>query len=303
VITGAPAQRGSVGRPSWFACLYARKTATCRVDYPAHGTNQSSFKLLHSAVMNITRTAALWSAVFLVLGVYLISEESGLAQSRPGWGEIWQQRMTIGQAQLDSAFKLAESGKVNEALAMIDQVIATDPSNWRSYFLKSAVLILAKRGDEALKQIDTSINLARRSNVSAGLLSELYESKARSCMDYGRYDEAKKSLEQAVHLQPSDPTTLNDLAWMLATSKDLRMRDGRRAVAIATKACTLSSWKNAFSIDTLAAACAQAGDFAEAVKYQELAIAQLNADDRKAQMPGMEQRLQQYSSGQTFTSM
>jgi Flp pilus assembly protein TadD len=253
--------------------------------------------------MNITRTAALWSAVFLVLGVYLISEESGLAQSRPGWGEIWQQRMTIGQAQLDSAFKLAESGKVNEALAMIDQVIATDPSNWRSYFLKSAVLILAKRGDEALKQIDTSINLARRSNVSAGLLSELYESKARSCMDYGRYDEAKKSLEQAVHLQPSDPTTLNDLAWMLATSKDLRMRDGRRAVAIATKACTLSSWKNAFSIDTLAAACAQAGDFAEAVKYQELAIAQLNADDRKAQMPGMEQRLQQYSSGQTFTSM
>jgi Flp pilus assembly protein TadD len=253
--------------------------------------------------MNITRTAALWSAVFLVLGVYLISEESGLAQSRPGWGEIWQQRMTIGQAQLDSAFKLAESGKVNEALAMIDQVIATDPSNWRSYFLKSAVLILAKRGDEALKQIDTSINLARRSNVSAGLLSELYESKARSCMDYGRYDEAKKSLEQAVHLQPSDPTTLNDLAWMLATSKDLRMRDGRRAVAIATKACTLSSWKNAFSIDTLAAACAQAGDFAEAVKYQELAIAQLNADDRKAQMPGMEQRLQQYSSGQTFTGM
>jgi tetratricopeptide (TPR) repeat protein len=253
--------------------------------------------------MNITRTAALWSAVFLVLGVYLINAESGFAQSRPGWGEIWQQRMTIGQAQLDSAFKLAESGKVNEALTMIDQVIAADPSNWRSYFLKSAVLILAKRGDEALKQIDTSINLARRSNVSASLLSELYESKARSCIEYGRYDEAKKSLEQAVHLQPSDPTTLNDLAWMLATSKDLRMRDGRRAVAIATKACTLSSWKNAFSIDTLAAACAQTGNFAEAVKYQELAIARLEEGDRKAQRPGMEQRLQQYSSGQTFTSM
>jgi hypothetical protein len=81
------------------------------------------------------------------------------------------------------------------------------------------------------------------------------------------------------------------------------MRDGRRAVAIATKACTLSSWKNAFSIDTLAAACAQAGYFADAVKYQELAIAHLDADDRKAQMAGMEQRLQQYSRGQTFTSM
>jgi tetratricopeptide (TPR) repeat protein len=253
--------------------------------------------------MNITRSAAFWLAVFLVSGVFNINTESALAQSRPGWGEIWQQRMTIGQAQLDSAFKLAESGKVNEALAMIDQVIATDPNNWRSYFLKSAVLVLAKRGGEALKQIDTSINLARKSNVSAGLLAELYESKARSCMDYGRDNEAKKSLEQAVHLQPADPSTLNDLAWMLATSKDSRVRDGRRAVGIAMKACRLSDWKNAFSVDTLAAASATAGNFADAVKYQQLAISLLGPDDRKAQLPGMEQRLNQYSSGQIFTSV
>lgn len=253
--------------------------------------------------MNITRSAALWSFVFLASGFYLGSTESALAQSQRGWGEIWQQRMTIGQAQLDDAFKLAETGRVNEALAVIDQVIATDPNNWRSYFLKSAVLVLAKRGSEALKQIDTSINLARKSNVSPGLLAELYESKARSCMDYGRYDEAKKSLEQAVRLQPEDPTTLNDLAWMLATSKDNRVRDGRRAVALAMKACKLSKWKNAFSIDTLAAAAAATGDYADAVKYQQLAISTLGSDDRKSELPGMEQRLQQYSSGQAFTSL
>ena len=211
--------------------------------------------------------------------------------------------MTIGQAQLDDAFKLAESGRVNEALAVIDQVIATDPNNWRSYFLKSAVLVLARRGVEALKQIDTSINLARKGNVSPGLLAELYESKARSCMDYGRYDEAKKSLEQAVRLQPDDPTTLNDLAWMLATSKDNRVRDGRRAVAIAMKACKLSNWKNAFSIDTLAAAAAAMGNFADAVKYQQLAISRLGPDDRKTELSGMEERLQQYSSGRAFTSI
>jgi tetratricopeptide (TPR) repeat protein len=253
--------------------------------------------------MNITRSAALWSLVFLVSGFYLGSTQPAFAQSQPGWGEIWQQRMTIGQAQLDDAFKLAESGRVNEALAVIDQVIAKDPNNWRSYFLKSAVLVLARRGAEALKQIDTSINLARKGNVSPGLLAELYESKARSCMDYGRYDEAKKSLEQAVRLQPEDPTTLNDLAWMLATSKDNRVRDGRRAVAIAMKACKLSGWKNAFSIDTLAAADAATGNFADAVKFQELAISRLGPDDRKTELSGMEQRLQRYSSGQAFTSI
>jgi tetratricopeptide (TPR) repeat protein len=253
--------------------------------------------------MNNTRSFAFWSAVFLVFGVYLSSAESGAAQSRLGWGEIWQQRMTIGQAQLDSAFKLAEAGRVNEALAMIDQVIASDPNNWRSYFLKSAVLVLAKRGDEALKEIDTSINLARRSNVSPGLLAELYESKARSCIDYGRDGEARKSFEQAVRLEPSDPSTLNDLAWMLATSRDDHIRNGRRAVAIATKACTLSGWQNAFAIDTLAAASAASGNFSDAVKYQQMAILRLSPDDRKVQLPGMQQRLQQYSGGHPFTGI
>jgi tetratricopeptide (TPR) repeat protein len=211
--------------------------------------------------------------------------------------------MTIGQAQLDTAFKLAESGKVNEALAIIDQVIASDPNNWRSYFLKSAVLVLARRGDEALKVIDTSINLARRSNVSSDLLAELYESKARSCIDYGHYDEARKSLEQAVHLEPSDPSTLNDLAWMLATTKDARVRNGRRAVTIATKACALSNWNNAFSIDTLAAAYAAAGNFSDAVKYQQMAISRLKPEDRTAQLAGMQRRLQQYVIGQPFTGL
>jgi len=244
-------------------------------------------------------------AVFLaLLGLCLVFDgaQSGRAQEPSGWGEIWKQRMTIGQAQLDDAFKLAESGKVDQALAAIDRVIAADPSNWRSYFLKSAVLVLARRGEEALKQIDTSINLARRSNVSRGLLAELYASKARSCIDYGRSGEAKKSLEQAARLQPNDPSTLNDLAWLLATSRDSRIRDSRRAVVLARRACELSEWKNAFSIDTLAAAAASAGNFSDAVKYQELAISRLDSADRKAQAGGMQHRLQQYASGRAFTA-
>ena len=241
----------------------------------------------------------------VLLGFHLIfaGAQSGWGQNQSGWGEIWKQRMTIGQAQLDDAFKLAESGKFNEALAAIDRVIAVDPSNWRSYFLKSAVLVLAKRGDEALKEMDTSISLARKSNVSSSLLAELYVSKARSCIDYGRNGEAKKSLEQALRLQPNDPSTLNDLAWLLATSRDNRIRDGRKAVNLAQRACKLSEWKNAFSIDTLAAAFATAGHFSDAVKYQQLAISRLEPADRKTQERGMEQRLQQYSSGRPFIAI
>jgi tetratricopeptide (TPR) repeat protein len=218
------------------------------------------------------------------------------ASEGPGWGRIWHERMTIGQAELDDAFRLAEKGRSAEALAIIDSVIARDPANWRPYFLKSAVLVLVKRGDEALKLIDTSIGLARKDKVSPAVLAELYASKARSCIDYGRYADAKRSLESALHLRPNDATTLNDLAWMLATAKDNRVRDVHRAVALATKACELDRWTNAYTIDTLAAAFAAAANFPDAVKYQQLAIAKLEPTDRKAQLAAMQQRLQQYSA-------
>jgi tetratricopeptide (TPR) repeat protein len=239
----------------------------------------------------------------LLLGSFCLGMTPFLqAQEPKGWGSIWQQRMTIGQAQLDEAYKLAESGKSNEALAQIDSVIASNPRNWRAHFLKAAVLTLIKRQNDALQQIDISINLARKARVSAELLAQMYASKSRACLDIGRYDDAKRSLEAAHHLRPKDPTTLNDLAWMLATTPNGRLRNGRRAVVFAQKSCALTNWSNAFSIDTLAAAYAAAGDFSQAVKFQQRAIDMLDPKDRAIQLPGMKSRLQLYASHQAYTS-
>src|SRR5262249_54061283 len=56
----------------------------------------------------------------------------------------------------------------------------------------------------------------------------------------------------------------NNLAWLLATSSDASIRDGNRAMELANQAVRLSDGKDPTYLRTLAAACAEAGLFAEA---------------------------------------
>jgi tetratricopeptide (TPR) repeat protein len=56
------------------------------------------------------------------------------------------------------------------------------------------------------------------------------------------------------------------------------VRDGKKALELAKKACELSQWNNAECLETLAAAHAELGNFKEAVKCQKQAI-ELGFDD------------------------
>jgi hypothetical protein len=88
------------------------------------------------------------------------------------------------------------------------------------------------------------------------------------------------------------PRALNALAWFLATCPDDSVRDGREAIRQATNACELTYWQEWKSIDTLAAAWAEIGDFKQAIAYQQLAL-EANGVDQEARQK-MEKRLDLY---------
>jgi tetratricopeptide (TPR) repeat protein len=91
---------------------------------------------------------------------------------------------------------------------------------------------------------------------------------------------------------------LNGHARWQATYPVAELRNGPEAIENASKACELTNWKTGTYVDTLAAAYAEAGDFASAIEWQKKAIDLLTEEERPLLQPDFESRLKLYESGQ-----
>jgi tetratricopeptide (TPR) repeat protein len=98
---------------------------------------------------------------------------------------------------------------------------------------------------------------------------------------------------EALKLKPDSPDLLNGLAWILATCPDPKRRDGAQAVQFAERASTLSG-SPASSLDTLAAAYAEAGRFTDAVAAAQKALALAEATGQTNTLARFRSRLQLY---------
>ena len=86
---------------------------------------------------------------------------------------------------------------------------------------------------------------------------------------FERVGETSKAIEQyrrALALDPDSTVALNNLAWILATDADPRVRNGAEAVRLARRLCELTHEQTPMYIGNLAAAYAENGQFDEAVR-------------------------------------
>ncbi|MBN2023274.1 MAG: tetratricopeptide repeat protein [Pirellulales bacterium] len=192
-----------------------------------------------------------------------------------------------------------EMGKPQEALADVDEALKIDPEFDRARRLRAALLANAGKLDEVIGELervvktapeDLSIKIQLAMYYNAGKQPqkaiEIYdavlkekpdsmdalEGRGNAMLGIGRHAEAIADFEKAVKIKPDEPSLLNNFAWVLATSPDDDLRDGRRAVELAARACEATGYKEAHILSTLAAAHAETGDFDAALKWAAKAV-------------------------------
>jgi tetratricopeptide (TPR) repeat protein len=109
--------------------------------------------------------------------------------------------------------------------------------------------------------------------------------------DYGK---AMNDFDEALKLDPKNAGVYNARAWQWATCPDAKFRDGKKAVESAKRAVELDPEPN--NMDTLAAAYAEAGDFAEAVRWQVKAM----EEPRYRDNPSYRRRLELYRDKKSY---
>jgi tetratricopeptide (TPR) repeat protein len=183
-------------------------------------------------------------------------------------------RPTDPDAQVSLGNLLFQKGRIDEAIAHYQTAITVRPDHFLArYGLCHALL---EKGE-----LDSAVQACRSALSLRPLDADCHTTLAIALEEKGNPAEAIQHYQNALELAPSSIPTLTNLAWLLATSQDASLRNGPRAVELSKQADRLVGGTNTLVLRTLAAAYAENGEFANAIRTAQSAmqLARMHGED------------------------
>lgn len=210
--------------------------------------------------------------------------------------------------------------KNDKAMADVDRALRLKPSHQPAMRVKAALLAGEGKIDEAIGQLEKFYHENPGDANSLAQLAMFYSSEEKfdkaietysavlakdpknflalrgrgdALLGVGRHADAIADYERALAVDPDESGLLNNFAWVLATSPDDKLRNGPRAIKLATAACKSTEYKQSHILSTLAAAYAETGDFTKALEFSEKSVEAATGDQKES----LRKELETYKAG------
>ena len=202
-------------------------------------------------------------------------------------------RPTDPDAQVSLGNLLAQKGRSDEAIAHYQKAIAVRPDHFLArYGLGHALL---EKGE-----LDNAIQICRSALLLRPLDADCRTTLAIALEEKGDAAEAIQHYQKALELAPRSIPTLTNLAWLLATSQDASLRNGPKAVELAKQADQLVGGTNTLVLRALAAAYAENGEFANAIKTAQSAMQLARMHGEDSLIRDLDQQIALYQLGMPY---
>ena len=189
------------------------------------------------------------------------------------------------QSNLGSA--LLQKGEVNEAIAHYHRALEIKPDYAEAHNNLGNALLQKGQRDEAIVHFERSLEINPNS-------AEAENNLGTALLQAEQTDQAFAHFQKAMEIQPANEAIPNNVAWVLASSPDPSQRNGIKAVEFAQKTIQLTGENDPSSLDTLAAAYAERGNFPEAIERATRALELAKSANDKDLSAQIEERLELY---------
>jgi len=181
-------------------------------------------------------------------------------------------------------------GQLDEAVEQYRKAIGIKPDYADAHGNLANVLVAQGRLDEAVKEYRRTLEMVPDS-------AQAHFRFGQALQTLHNFAAAKTEYQKVLELDPKHVPAHLSLAWLLATCPEASLRDGGRAVELAREAEQLSAGGESPQVlDTLGAAYAAAGRFAEAVAAARRALGLPATQNNRPLAEAIQTRLKLYEA-------
>lgn len=200
-------------------------------------------------------------------------------------------------AYFTRAYAYRENRQYDKALSDFSAVIRLKPNDSHHFYQRGLVYLGTKQYAKAVSDFTEVIRLEAKTADEFDRAGN-YLRRGQAYAGQKDYDKAIADYQEAVRINPDFTKGYDALAWLWATCPEANVRDGKKALEYAKKACDLAEDTNPDLFDTLAAAYAENGNFAEAVKWLKKGLE--SPDFSSERLEQARSRLKLYEAGKPY---